>query len=326
VTVHEIDLAELGQLDVHAAEAQAVTWRGRRALKLNGLALARNREVGDGTIEVDICAEGPCYPGIAFRVADALNYELAYAAPHCSGLWDAVQYDPVFHGSNTWQLYHGTAYQKAAAVPTGEWYRLRIDVHGSRIAVQVGEQAPLVVPQLAHAERSGGVGVWTYLPAYFSKLRVSPCRERPAVGVEIPSRFPDVIDEWFVDGFGGVACEPNGVLNLNRYLPAALGEVRLTRRFGAVAAAEVELAFGFSDELSLAVDEAEVFTGSNTFRGFDSYEDRGYVQLDAQSIRLPVEPGIHVLAATLKVTEGFGWGLILALRGAQARLLPAESG
>ena len=326
MTVREIDLAELTHLNVHATEAQALVWRGRRALKLNGLALVRGLEVGDATIEVDIWAEGSCYPGIAFHVADVLNYELAYAAPHCSGLCDAVQYDPVFHGSNTWQLYHGEAYQKASSVPTVEWYHLRIDIQGSRAAIRVREQAALAVPQLAHVPRTGGVGVWTYLPAYFSNLRVSPYREPPAAGVGAPGRAPEVVGDWFVEGFGRVACEPNGVLNLNRYLPAALGEVRLMRRFEAIAAGQVELAFGFSDELSLAVDDTVVFAGCNTFQGFDSYEDRGYVHLEAQSIRLPLEPGIHALTATLKVTEGFGWGLITALRGAQARLLPAESG
>ena len=91
MTVRAINLAELTHLNVRASEAQALVWRGRRALKLNGLALVCDLEVGDATIEVDIWAEGSCYPGIAFRVADVLNYELAYAAPHCSGLWDAVQ-------------------------------------------------------------------------------------------------------------------------------------------------------------------------------------------------------------------------------------------
>jgi len=45
-----------------------------------------------------IGADEPAYPGIAFRVADVLNFELAYAVPHVSGQWDALQYDPVFHG------------------------------------------------------------------------------------------------------------------------------------------------------------------------------------------------------------------------------------
>jgi hypothetical protein len=329
MTVREIDLTDLEQLDVHASEAEVVEWRGRRGLRLNGVAWVHGVELADATIEVDICAEEAAYPGIAFHGADALNFELAYAVPHCSGLWDAVQYDPVFHGSNTWQLYHGAGYQKEAAVPTGQWFRQRVDVHGSSAAIRVGDQQPLTVVRLAHGGGAGTVGVWTYLPATFANLRISPCSAVTAdvsEGSEDSEAPPEVLGEWFMDGFGRLICEPNGVLNLNRYLPAALGEVRLIRQFELPAEGEIELDFGFSDELSLAVDEEVVFTGSNTFRGFDRYGDRGYVHLGAQILRLPLERGLHRLAATLKVTEGFGWGLVVALRGEQVRWLPAVTG
>jgi hypothetical protein len=321
--LYESDLTDLEELDVQASVAEIVTWRGRRALKLNGLALVRGLEAADATIEVDICAEEAAYPGIAFRVADVLNFELAYAVPHCSGIWDALQYDPVFHGSNTWQLYHGEAYQKAGTVPTGEWFHLRVDVVGHGAAISVNGQPALAVPQLAHAGASGRLGLWTYRPAYFSGLRVSACQELPGAHVEPPRLAADVISEWFLDGFGRVACEPSGVLNLNHYLPAALGEVRLTRRFETQSEGEVELAFGFSDELSLALDGEAVFTGTNTFKGFGSYEERGYAHLGAHSVRLRIEPGVHQLSAALKVSEGFGWGWIVALRGEGIQLLPA---
>jgi len=131
-TLYESALTDLEGLDVQASVAEVVTWRGRRALKLNGLALVRGLQASDATIEVQVCAEEAAYPGIAFRVGDALNYELAYAPPHTSGLWDALQYDPVFHGSNTWQLYHGEGYQRTATVPLGKWFHLRVDVQGAR--------------------------------------------------------------------------------------------------------------------------------------------------------------------------------------------------
>jgi hypothetical protein len=323
---YESDLGDLEELDVHASLAEVVTWRGRTALHLNGLALVRGLEVSDATIEVAICAEEACYPGVSFRVWDVLNFELAYAVPHCSGVWDAIQYDPVFHGSNTWQLYHGERYQKAAIVPTGQWFHLHIDVQGELAAISVDGQPPLEVPGLAHSPAAGRVGLWTYLPAYFSNLRVSPCEGMPEASSESPQPAPDAWTEWFVDGYGRVQCEPSGVLNLNRYLPASLGEVLLTRRFEMSTEAEVEVAFGFSDELALAVDGAEMFTGANTFKGFGSYEERGYAHLGAHSVRLRLGPGIHQLSALLKVTEGFGWGLIVALRGEGIQLLPADSG
>jgi hypothetical protein len=211
-------------------------------------------------------------------------------------------------------------------VPTGQWFHLRIDVQGERAAISVDGQPALVVPGLAHPTAEGRVGLWTYLPAYFSNLRVSPCQRMPEAGSEPPQPAPGTWTEWFVDGFGRVQCEPSGVLNLNRYLPPSLGEVLLTRRLVMATDAEVDVAFGFSDELSLALDGEVLFTGANTFKGFGSYEERGYAHLGPLSVRLRLEPGVHQLTARLKVTEGFGWGLIVALRGEGIQLQPADSG
>jgi hypothetical protein len=325
VQTWENELTDLDRLEMQARSAEVVTWQGRRALRLDGLALVPLLEVLDASVEVEIGAEGPCYPGIAFGVSDILNYELAYAVPHCSGLWDALQYDPVFHSSNSWQLYHGPGHQQSALVPTGEWFRLHIHLHGGRAAIQVNEQPPLVVDQLAHPHLPGRIGLWTYKPAYFRNLRVSSNGSVPYSTSERQATSAGMVDEWFLDGFGRVRCEPNGILNLNRYLPLAVGTAQLVRGFQLAAAGEVELAFGFSDELSLALDGQECFTGANTFKGFGSYEERGYAFADARRVSQRLEPGLHQLTAKLKVTEGFGWGMILSATGAGLRWLPATS-
>src|SRR5512139_4030219 len=129
-------------------EAAVVEWQGRRALKLNGLVIFPDLTLTEGHVEVQIGADGAAYPGIAYRVADRSNYELAYAQPHTSGLWDAIQYDPVFHNCNTWQLYYGPAYQQVAEVPTGGWFKFSLDFKDQRAIIRVGDQAPLVVNQL----------------------------------------------------------------------------------------------------------------------------------------------------------------------------------
>ena len=73
--LYEDDLTEVGTLSVHASEAKAVDWNGRRALKLvDGLALIPELEARDVSIEVWIGAEGPAYPGVAFRAADVSNF------------------------------------------------------------------------------------------------------------------------------------------------------------------------------------------------------------------------------------------------------------
>jgi len=325
--LYEDDLTEVGTLSVHASEAKVVDWNGRRALKLvDGLALVPDLTARDVSIEVSIGAEGPACPGVVFRAADVSNFELVYAVPHVSGSWDAVQYDPVFHGSNTWQLYHGTSYQMQAVVPTGEWFRLRVDAIGDRALFTVGEQPPLSVGRLAHGERTGLAGIWTFKPAYFSQLRISPCRQLPEALWEPPAAPQGVIDEWFVEGFGVVSCEPGGVLNVNRYLPISAGEVCLTRQFEALSHRELELRLGFSDELTLELNGEVVLEGSNTFAGFADYEARGYAYHGKHAVRRAVSEGTHRLAATLKVTEPFGWGLVAAVVGQEVRWLPAALG
>lgn len=317
----------LDDLQINAVQSDVVTWQGREALRLeNGLALAPEGGVQDASIEVLIGTDGPAYPGVAFRVIDALNFELAYAVPHVSGEWDALQYDPVFHGSNTWQLYHGPNYQNEAQVPTGQWFRLKVDYCDSRATVAVDGQPPLVVERLAHSLAAGMFGVWTFRPAYFCDLRVSTCERLGIPSREVPSITKGVVDTWFIEDYGVVACEPNGVINLNRYLSTSMQKVRLVRHFETSREGEFTCEFGFSDGLLLELDGEVVYHGENKFAGFADRAGRGYVELGMQSVQHLLPAGSHSLAAELGVSEGFGWGLILAARGEGLCWLPAERG
>jgi hypothetical protein len=320
-------LTTLSGLDLRAAQADIVTWQGRQALRLqDGLALLPARPLLDASVTVWVGVDGPAYPGVAFRLADLLNFELAYPVPHVSGQWDALQYDPVFHASNTWQLHHGPAYQRAAQVPLGRWFRLKVDYCADRAAIFVDDQPPLVVERLAHPAAAGRIGLWTFRPAYFCDLRVSPCAELAVPPGETPPAIASAVGAWFVEGYGVVTCEPNGLLNLNRYLPASLGQVRLVRRFELAQAGEVEFGFGFSDVLSLQLDGEELFSGEHTFHGFADRASRGYVEPGMAAVRLALPTGAHHLVAELRATEGFGWGLVLTARGPGLRWLPVELG
>jgi hypothetical protein len=94
--IYQNDLSEMRDLFLCHGEAEPTEWQGRRALKLNGLVIIPDLALTEGHLEVQIGADGAAYSGIAYRVADKLNYELAYAQPHTSNQWDALQYDPVF--------------------------------------------------------------------------------------------------------------------------------------------------------------------------------------------------------------------------------------
>ena len=147
--IYEREVPNPDELFVCDPQPEICEWQGRQALQLSGqgasLLVVPDLFLEQGWIEIDIGADGVAFPGLAFRVLDRLNYELAYIQPHTSGQWDALQYDPVFHGSNTWQLYHGPGYQRATQVPTGRWFRLGVDVCGDRVAVAVDGQPPLIV-------------------------------------------------------------------------------------------------------------------------------------------------------------------------------------
>jgi hypothetical protein len=268
--IYQNDLSEMRDLFLCHGEAEPTEWQGRRALKLNGLVIIPDLALTEGHLEVQIGADGAAYSGIAYRVVDKLNYELAYAQPHTSNQWDALQYDPVFHGRNTWQLYHGPAYQHAAEVPTGMWFKFSIDFKDQRAVIRLGDQPPLFVNRSAHTHLNGLIGLWTYLPAQYCDLRVTTLEhDLPPADPGQPID-PGNITTWFADGFGQIACEPNGILNLNCYFPVALGEVRLIRLIDVAAEETIELEVGFSDELTLQIDDEAIFTGRNVFQGMSN--------------------------------------------------------
>jgi hypothetical protein len=320
-------LTDLNKLIVDDPSSEIVTWQGRRALKLNGLAVIPDLSLAEGHIEVGIGADGAAYPGIAFRIKDVLNFELAYAQPHTSGKWDAIQYDPVFHGSNTWQLYNGVEFQKLVRVPLGEWFTFQIDFANQSAKIRVEEQEALIVHRLAHTHREGLIGIWTYLPAYFCNFQVLDQESNVAVDsfCEMPGSSSHMVMEWFAEGFGKLECEPNGILNLNRFFSASIGEVTLFRWVEAVAKEKVEMNFGFSDKLSLWMDDDNIFNGENLYKSSPDREDRGYVEKQ-ERIDYWLNPGLHKLTAKVSTTEWFGWGLVFDLIGNQIQILPAYTG
>lgn len=326
--VFESKTPELEDFYILDPAVESVTWQGRKALRLSGqgacLALLPQLSLSHGRIEADIASEGTAYPGIAFRVLDTHNYELAYAQPHTSGKWDALQYDPVFHGSNTWQMYHGPGAQQTVQVPLQTWFRLRIEFQGEQAMIRVDEQSPLLVSRLAHDHPAGLVGLWTYLPAYFCNLRVwDDLPDWSSISFPpLPAeQAPGTLTEWFLEGYGKVTCESSGILNLNRYLPVTVQETRLIRQVEVLESGSFTFDLGFSDDLILQVDDQVIFMGQNTFHDSPHWSERGYVSLE-QQVRCTLPSGVHRITAVLKATEYFGFGMALRISGGAFNLLP----
>ena len=318
ILFHKLDSLEGFEVKARKAEIKEVN--GSPALELDGMIVFPNQKLSDAHIEVEILARGSCYPGIAFRIVDDKNYELAYAVPHVSNQVDAIQYDAVFNGSNTWQLYNGEPYQKKATIPTGKWFTLRIDITGSRASIQVGDQAPLIVEHLSHPDTPGAIGLWTYQPAFFRNLKVTTPTEITLHGKSAAAPR-GTIPAWKHERGGVLKCEPGGILNLNRYMSLAKEPVKLSRSFQLSSPTTVRIGVGFSDTLTLFIDAKEVFQGSHIFKGFANIASRGWVSPNQETIELPLAAGIHEIRAELGVTEPFGWGLLVTLNGEGLQLL-----
>ena len=326
--VYESEFPNLESIFISDPEPRIMEWQGHNALRLSGegacLVVFPEVNLTRGSIEVDIGSEGPAFPGIAFRILDSLNYELGYAQPHTSGKWDALQYDPVFHGSNTWQLYHGPGAHQSVEVPTNEWFRFRIEFQDQSACIQVGDQEPLVVNHLAHTHQSGLVGLWTYLPAYFSNLCIRDETSELLIRSKMISNVDvGTVTEWFLQGFGVVDTEPNGILNLNRYLPTTTKEVILKQRIELFEDQELTFNLGYSDVLSFQIGGEIIYQGENLFHDSPKWEERGYVSPDQQVI-YSLSKGIHTITATLTAKEFFGFGLTLRIDGEKYSLLPAQ--
>jgi hypothetical protein len=328
--IYESEVPNPNELFVRDPQPKICDWQGRKALQLSGqgasLLVVPDLFLSQGWIEVDIGSDGAAYPGIAFRVLDSLNYELAYIQPHTSGQWDALQYDPVFHGSNTWQLYYGNGAQKNVDVPVQTWHQLRIEFQDQRALVRVGEQEPLIVNQLAHNHNTGLLGLWTFRPAYFSNLRIGdePFDFGSSLDQEANNEFlPGMVTKWFMEGFGVVDTEANGILNLNRYLPISENEVKLMREIDVQKAGDFVFSVGFSDQLTFQINDEVVFTAEHLYHSSPKWEERGYVRPD-QQIRHHLAEGRHRLTAILKVKEYFGFGIALNIEGIEYSLLPAH--
>lgn len=321
----ESQAIDVSELRIDAQSHTLTTWQGKPALHLeNGLATVPNIELDNAEIEVLIAAEAPAYPGIVFRQADNSNYELAYAVPHCSGLWDAIQYDPVFNGSNTWQLYYGDSYQGVADVPMNSWFTFKVTFLNNRAVISVGDQSPLSVEKLAHPFRAGQFGLWTFQPAYFSGLQFRSI-EKLDQAVGQPARAPGgAVDAWYVEGCRLVHCDPNGVLNLNRLLLPSSEEAHLARSFELSSACQVNFNLGYSDSLSLKLDGKLLHEGENTFSGFANRAARGYTELGGEPISCDLEAGVHKISADLNVSEGFGWGLVVTVQASGIKWLLIE--
>jgi len=240
----------------HAKVADGSPPRPNHIALVTGMATRPDLRIRNGVVEFDLAPPAERFAGVAFRMRSSADYEIVYFRPSDDGTrWAAMQYQPVFQGETTWQLYHGAGYE--APVPAslgGKDLHVRILLAGSRADVLLGDDTvpALRVPRLL-TESEGEVGFWvapgthaTPSPTVMHNLRVDRDARLTLAAVASASRDATQLTEWLLSsrvpndsivppaelpafvlrGTGKwipAEAEPSGLINLNRQLGNAAG-------------------------------------------------------------------------------------------------------
>ena len=198
-------LTTAGTLVAHRVKIETVEYKGRKAVRLvkdsegGAMALLKDTEFGDGSIEVDVAvkvtsppgARNPGFIGIAFRSRpDASHYDMFYIRPGNAHAADqamrnhALQY--VASPGYDWETLRRKwpfVYEAYSDLQLETWIPLRIEVQGRHASLYVNGAAnpSLVVEGLKGEDLKGGIGLWPSpgQESYFSNLRIHHTKPEP---------------------------------------------------------------------------------------------------------------------------------------------------
>lgn len=334
---------------VDAAESEIVNYLGEEAMRIKGgFATIRDLELTDGVIEFDIAVSPDRgFAGAIFRVQDLANYEHFYIRPHQSGNVDANQYTPVINGISAWQLYYGSGYGAPVSYRFNTWMHIKIAFAGDRAEVFIDSCKPvLIVGDLKREPAAGstGIGAANFSDAYFANFTVSPLPEdyrfatsdaesaEVAQGLvtawPVSAAFPaaDIAErlraeqQWIT-----IEAEKTGITNLAKAPGVGPGNDTVIARLALRSDRDQRkaLAFGYSDSVTVYVNGAAVYAGTNRYQSRD-YRYLGTIGL-FDKVFLPLQTGENEV--WFVVTEAFGgWGILAQfddLEGLSAMNTPA---
>jgi hypothetical protein len=325
--------------------ARVMNYLGRQSLYLErGIALLKDSAFADGTIEFDLALHGhPSFAGVLFRGQSPQDYELVYVRPQRSRQPDALQYTPMIGGQEAWQLYYGDGYTAAAELPANRWLHVRLVIAGysARLYVDDAVEPQLVITDLKRPWTEGPIGLWGRAGgANFSNVTVSPVASDP------PPRRPTIappvgtVSRWRLSAaadaektsplampnaepspasWESVPVEASGLVNIARYrnkVTAGRDVVFARTVLRSARAQRVRLTFGYSDEVSIFLNGALLFTGNSGYLTRDaSY--LGTLTLGLDALYLDLAPGSNELIVAVVETFG-GWGLAARVEPAAA--------
>lgn len=160
--------APRGVWDVSNAKLAPGTHPKADAISLiHGIACRSDLQIDDGIIELELGPSAGGFAGIAFRMQSSADYEIVYFRFGNDGKWAGVQYQPVYEGETTWQLYPGPGYETdlppRVYTRHGGWMPVRLVIAGTRADVYVGDSAQPVlrIRDLKRSRARGAIAIWS---------------------------------------------------------------------------------------------------------------------------------------------------------------------
>jgi hypothetical protein len=202
LSAQEISLTNLAKLDLRNVNAETVSYRGSKALKLTEkagtqgetIALIKDLKLRNGAIDLEVAgapAKGAAdsargFIGVAFHsYPDASHYECIYLRPTNGRADDQLRrnHSTQYASVPDWpweRLRKETPglYESYVDLQPGEWTHMRIVVQGRNTSLFVGAatQPCLLVHDLKLGESEGAVALWIGpgTEGYFRDLKILP--------------------------------------------------------------------------------------------------------------------------------------------------------
>lgn len=166
---------------------------------VRGIACRADLALDDGIIEFELAPSSNGFAGIAFRMSSPADYEIIYFRQGAEGRWAGVQYQPVYEGETTWQLYPGDGYEAdlpaRVATTADGWTKVRLVIAGRRADLYVGNETTpaLRVRELKRTTARGPIALWaaTSQKVTSATATIRALRVRPLDGVTLAPAAPD---------------------------------------------------------------------------------------------------------------------------------------
>jgi sugar lactone lactonase YvrE len=320
------------------ANAKVVDHLGQKALM--GTAFLNDGEFENGIIEFDLAVTGArSYPGILFRTWQDGSWERIYIRPHRAGCvspspyTDVLQYVSSFNRADSWQFYNGEGMTAAAVIPFDRWFHVKIEVSGTqaRVFLDNAETPALLIHELKHGERKGGLGLLGPLDGSSYYANFSYHSSSDLVFAPPGPRFsvPGVLAVWELSrpfkalqvemertpeqqgledpAWQAVSAEADGLVDISRFHPRS-GEPDLVFAKTKIYAEEektLKLNLGYSDFVSVFLNGRLLFSGASPYGGRDP-SFLGIVGF-FDSVYLPLQKGDNELLLAVAELSG-GWG------------------